>query len=106
MHERIYSAAIWYKDLPLAKKNPDNITQGVVVCGHRHGDIIATVVNLLGKRTCSFGEDCSGESEQGFLTNQNRYVNRREGAEIAFKANQIKDIKRFNPFMLFSEDLY
>ena len=55
MLERIYAAAIWYKDLPLAKRNPFNINKGIVVEGHRHGDIIKTVYNLLGKRTVQFG---------------------------------------------------
>lgn len=47
--EQIYSAAIWYKDLPTVKYMPTNIDTGVVVEGHRHADIIRTVLNLLGK---------------------------------------------------------
>jgi hypothetical protein len=54
--ERIYSAAIWYKDLPTAKYMPTNIDRGVVVEGHRHADIIRTILNLLGKRTVRSGK--------------------------------------------------
>ena len=102
--ERIYSAAIWYKDLPTAKYMPTNIDKGVVVEGHRHADIIRTMVNLLGKRTCQFGEDCAGESEQGFVTNKNRFVDRVEGMRIARAANQVISDTTFP--QLYSEDIY
>ena len=39
---------------------------------------------------------------QGFLTSKNRFVDRREGAEIAFRSGQIPNPKQ----ILFSEDLY
>lgn len=102
--ERIYCAAIWYKDLPTAKYMPTNIDRGVVVEGHRHADIIRTVLNLLGKRTCTNGGGCSGESVQGFVTNTNRFVNRTEGMKIAREANQIISDTTFPE--LYSEDLY
>ena len=102
--ERIYSAAIWYKDLSTAKYLPTNVDKGVVVAGHRHADIIKTVVNLLGKRTCQFGEDCAGESEQGFVTNKDRFVDRVEAMKIARAANQVISDTTFEE--LYSEDLY
>jgi hypothetical protein len=102
--ERIYCAAIWYKDLPTAKYMPKNIDKGIVVEGHRHADIIRTMVNLIGKRTCTNGEDCAGESEQGFVTNTNRFVNRVEGMKIAREANQLIEETTFSE--LYSEDLY
>lgn len=102
--ERIYCAAIWYKDLPTAKYMPTNIDKGIVVEGHRHADIIRTMVNLLGKRTCSNGDGCAGESEQGFTTNKNRFVDRVEGLQIAKAANQIISDTTFKE--LYSEDLY
>lgn len=102
--ERIYSAAIWYKDLPTAKYLPTNINEGVVVEGHRHADIIRTVVNLLGKRTVQLGENSVGETEQGFVTNKNRFVDRLEAMTIARNANQIISDTTFPE--LYSEDLY
>lgn len=102
--ERIYCAAIWYKDLPTAKYMPKNIDRGIVVEGHRHADIIRTMVNLIGKRTCTNGEDCAGESEQGFVTNTNRFVDRVEGMKIAREANQLIAETTFPE--LYSEDLY
>jgi hypothetical protein len=102
--ERIYSAAIWYKDLPTVKYMPTNIDKGIVVEGHRHADIIRTIVNLIGKRTCTNGVDCAGEFEQGFVTNTNRFVNRVEGMKIAREANQLITETTFPE--LYSEDIY
>lgn len=106
MNERIYSAAIWYKKLEIERKlhNPTNIDEGIVVCGHRHADIITTVFNLTGLRTCTNGEDCTGESVQGFVTDSNRFVNRVTAKVIAEKAGQIINPTKFNE--LYSEDIY
>lgn len=106
VHEYILCAAIWYKKIYM-KKNipavlPININKGLVVTGHRHGQCIWTVASLTGLRTVSKGEKATGESEQGFLTNLNRFVDRIEAADIAFMAGQIKK----ETSMLFSEDLY
>jgi hypothetical protein len=102
--ERIYSAAIWYKNLPTAKWLPTNIDTGVVVVGHRHADVIRTVMNLLGKRTCTYGDDCTGESVQGFYTNKSRFVDRQEAMTIAREAGQV--ISDNTSDQLYSEDLY
>jgi len=104
MKERIYCAAIWYKELPTAKHMPTNIGKGVVVEGHRHADIIRTVLNLLGKRTVQNGENSVGETEQGFVTNTNRFVNRVEALKIAKEANQLIEETTFPE--LYSEDIY
>jgi hypothetical protein len=106
--ERIYSAAIWYKDLKTVNnKNPVNITQGIVVKGHRHADIIETVWNLLGLRTIENGEKAVGKTEQGFVTNQNRYVNRKEAYEIAYKAYQLGlEYADREKGTLYSKDIY
>lgn len=104
--ERILCAAIWYKEIPLKKiitgVLPKNCDRGIVILGHRHGQCIWTVGSLTGLRTCTIADDATGESEQGFLTNTNRFVNREEAAIIAFNSKQIdKEIKT-----LYSEDLY
>jgi hypothetical protein len=104
--ERIYSAAIWYMDLdlPTVKYRPENITKGVVIEGHRHADIIRTLLNLTGLRTVENGENAAGTSIQGFVTNKNRFVNRVEGKVIAKNANQLIEETGFNE--LYSEDIY
>ena len=104
--EYILCAAIWYKDIRLVKiiegVLPKNCDVGLVVLGHRHGQCMWTMGSLTGLRSVTNGEDSVGEYVQGFLTNTNRFVDRKEGAEIAFNANQINEQKE----TLYSEDLY
>lgn len=104
--EYILCAAIWYKDIPLKKVIqgvlPKNCDRGLVVTGHRHGQCMWTVGCLTGLRSVTNAEDGVGEYVQGFLTNKNRFVDREEGAIIAFDAGQILEEK----LTLYSEDLY
>jgi hypothetical protein len=101
----ILCAAIWYKELPLLKPevleprgfSPYNVDKGIVFCGWRHSNCIYQKVAVTGLRDSE-----SGENVQGFLTSDNRFVDREEGAIIAFNAGQIKEEKK----RLFSEDLY
>lgn len=65
------------------------------ICGHRHGDCYATLKHLNKKVNLTF-------SRQGFLTSRNRFVDRKEAAEIAFNAKQIPE----ETDILISEDLY
>jgi hypothetical protein len=105
MEEKIICAAIWYKDLPLQNMLPTNIAQGLVVCGHRHGHCIDIVKTLSGLRTVKNAPDGVGETVQGFLTNTNRFVDRKEAYQIANKAGQIIS-EPYNDRVLFSEDIY
>lgn len=102
--ERIICAATWYKDLPTAHVvGYNDVKQGVVLCGHRHGQIIAQLVALTGKREATNAEDGCGEFEQGFLTSTGRFVNRQEAAKIWVDGgNKLK----YSTIFLFSEDLY
>ena len=102
--ERIYSAAIWYKDLSRDELYSYMPERGTVIKGHRHADIIHTVYLLIGKRTCTNGADCIGEFEQGFVTNKGRFVDRQEAMLIARAADQV--ISDTQSDQLYSEDLY
>jgi hypothetical protein len=103
--EFIICAAIWYKELPLKYEeplrlrgfSPYNVDCGVVMCGWRHMNCMYQMVGITGLRDCE-----AGESIQGFLTNKNRFVDRKEGGEIAYGAGQTKGLKA----RLYSEDLY
>jgi hypothetical protein len=105
MEERIICSAIWYKMQPTAKLMPINIDYGVVLCGHRHPHIIYQMLALTGLRTVQSGENSVGDNEQGFLTNLNRFVNRKEAWIIAEKANQIINVSG-GKCTLYSEDIY
>lgn len=106
MKEYILCAAIWYKEIPLKKEIPQvlpkNCDKGLVVLGHRHGQCMWTMSSLTGLRSVTNATDGVGEYEQGFLTNTNRFVDRKEGGQIAFEVGQTKELKT----TLYSEDLY
>jgi hypothetical protein len=90
----ILCAAIWYKELPLLKPevleprgfSPYNVDKGIVFCGWRHSNCIYQKVAVTGLRDSE-----SGENVQGFLTSDNRFVDREEGAIIAFNARRLKE---------------
>ena len=108
MKETILCAAIWYKDLKLAKvfdSNvlPINCDKGLVFCGHRHPQCMYTMCSITGLR--SVESEC-GEYIQGFLTNLNRFVDREEALIIALKNNQVLDVSDVSGNRLHSEDLY
>ena len=96
MKERILCAAIWFEDGEKNVHQPKNITTGFVVCGRRHHNCIA-IVDVLGESVIGYKEHI-----QGFLTSEDRFVDRKEGAKIAYAAQQTKEFE--SP--LFSEDLY
>jgi len=108
--ERIICSAIWYKELPRTIDargfQPINTDSGIVVCGLRHGNCIATVKELSNLRTVKLAPDGVGESVQGFLTNLNRFVDRTEARQIALTAGQIDDNNTQSKIKLYSEDLY
>lgn len=98
----ILCSAIWYKDLPTMQHLPRNCDKGIVLCGRMHCNIIAQMFTTMKLRTASLGEHSTGSFEQGFLTNDNFFVGRREAAEIAFNFGQIKVKKDY----LCSEDVW
>jgi len=65
--------------------------------GLRHHNCMYQMVALTG-----FSSHEVGESIQGFITSKNRFVDRREGAQIAYEAGQTDEIKK----KLYSEDIY
>ena len=102
--EYILCAAIWYKELQLKQNyqfenRPINCDKGYVSCGFRHNNCMWSMTSLTGLRSVL---PEVGEYEQGFLTSKNRFVNREEGAIIAFEAGQISENKK----TLYSEDIY
>jgi len=101
--EKILCAAIWYKEIQLKRVIdgllPKNCDVGIVVTGHRHAHAMWTMTSLTGLRSV---ESEVGKYVQGFLTNLNRFVDRKEAAIIATNAKQINTVTE----TLFSEDLY
>lgn len=80
---------------------------GTIICGHRHGDCYDVLKNLLGLTT---SEELPGREHQGFLTSDNRFVDRKEAWIIAKENNQIKfgldASENGEESILISENLY
>lgn len=126
--EYILCAAIHY-DNGLTYKFHHNygVETGFVLCGYRHPHIISVlptnpywlqrkfeegdeeVIQKYEELKCKYGwqEDSLTRCNtiQGFITNEGRFVNRKEAFRIALAAGQIDESAGSNG-ELFSEDLY
>jgi hypothetical protein len=101
--EYIICAAIHFNDGKTYPHQPDNIKSGIVICGRRHHNCFTTAFVLNeGKKIIEQCTDVNGRSVQGFLTSKNRFVDRKEAAQIAIERGQITRKAE----ILFSEDLY
>jgi hypothetical protein len=80
--EKIICSAVYYNNGETYIHQPFNIKTGIVICGHRHHNalFILSKMNLpINKRQIT----------PGFLTNTNKFVNRKEAYKIAKSVNQI-----------------
>lgn len=100
----IICSAIWFKDGNVYHHQPKNVDSGIVVAGRRHHNCFLTAQQLSGGG--NGGTKIKNLSEngivQGFLTSDDKFVNRKEAGKIAFDAGQIDKLTE----CLFSEDLY
>lgn len=95
--EKVLCAAIYLPDFEL--NHPcqcTNIEKGTVLCGFRHGNIIAQFTALTGSRLPLY------KHEQGFITTKNCFLNRKEAHKLFIETGNIPE---FND-ELYSEDLY
>ena len=99
--EEIICSAIWFNDEIKRPHQPKNIDTGLVVCGRRHHNCFITV-DALNKSIINTCREINNKAIQGFLTNRDRFVDRKEAGQIAFKANQITK----ETDCLMSEELY
>lgn len=91
MKEYILCASIWHKDLKteFIKQKPSNIEEGVVISGWRHGNCVVSEYDYT-KDNHIFG----------FLTSNNKFVDRYEAMKIAVDAGQVSKKK-----LLFNNDI-
>ena len=100
--EYILCSAIWYDDKVRYEYTPINIKSGMVFSGYRHSCIYESMKSHYASLFTFHKRWGNMEAVEGFLTSYNRFVERTEGATIAYKAGQVgKDVS-----YLFSEDLY
>ncbi len=88
-------AAIWYPDESTPFNKVNNV-EGVVLCGFRHGHIMGQFYSLTSKRTPTV------KHVQGFLTNKNNFVDRKEAHKMWLDAGKTAEFSD----ELYSEDLY
>ena len=99
--EYVLCSAIYFDDGIKHEQQPKNIKTGYVICGRRHHNCFATAHLLDPEHNY-----IKHEKEQGFLTNLDRFVDRKEGLKIAVESNQVLDINEVRGDRLYSEDLY
>lgn len=122
--EHILCAAIWFNNGNYQYPNqPDNIHQGFVITGRRHDNCYQTMANIMNldpdlnltinqvvEKCISIMNEEDRKIHQGFITNLNRYVDRKEAWKIAKQANQIvyglKASENGEDSILISENLY
>ena len=100
VEERILCASVWYKELSTPHHNVKNIDKGIVFSGYGHVHCLYQMCAMTGKKQHEVGDYI-----EGFLTSQNRFVDREEGAKIALECGQVKELQ-FSDIDLYSEDLY
>lgn len=100
IRNRILCAAIHFNDGKIHDGQPFNIRLGFVLCGHRHGSVLCLAYEL-GLVNEDMNEK-AGNAIQGFLTDKNQFVDRKQAAKIAYHAGQLKS----KVDILMSEHLY
>lgn len=100
--EHIICAANYYDDGTEHVHKPINIKTGFITCGHRHHNCINTFAQIVGFPYSKESQQLQNTEVQGFLTNTNRFIDRKEAGKIAFEAGQTKELE----IDLHSEDLY
>lgn len=93
MNEFIICAAIRHDDT------------GKIYYGHRHNHCLDASNGEL-SWTLSRQEINKIKRTQGFITNLNRFVDRKEALQIALSNNQVLDLNEVRGNELYSEDLY
>jgi len=96
----ILCSAIHFDDDKKYYNQPTRITSGFVVVGRRHMDIL-NITDILGVNKDIFNEN---NMVYGFITNDNIFVNRKMGLQIAKYSGQVS--KDLNVRELLSEHLY
>lgn len=94
----IICAAVHFPNGGMYRDQPTNIKEGFVVTGRRHSNCY----QVLEMMRINIGE-CDRANE-GFLTSDNRFLNRAEAAILAKERGQI--IHNYTPEELISENLY
>ena len=83
--EKIVCSAIYIND-GVARDRVANLHEGFVICGRRHSDCYSTL-KILG--VLDQFKHLLTDNSSGFITTENRFVDRSEAYKIALNANTI-----------------
>lgn len=97
--EYLLCAAIWVQDDGVFVHQPVNIKTGYVICGRRHHNCFG-ILSILRSGLTQWVH----QTIQGFITSDDRFVDRKEAMQIAKLSGQVTDKQSFKE--LHSEDLY
>jgi hypothetical protein len=100
--EYVMCAAIHYDDGEDHYHQPYNIDKGVVISGWRHHNIMHSISKWMGTQQQIYEKGI--KETQGFLTNKNRFLNRKETLELVKENGQLT--KPIIGGVLTSEDLW
>lgn len=100
--EYILCAAIWVDDGNEHVHQPVNINTGLVISGWRHPACFILLSRLGSEEFLTKVRNNSNRTVQGFITSKNRFLNRKEAAELTYEVGQVNKLKK----ALYSEDLY
>ena len=105
--EYILCAANKYDDGKKHLYTPTNVQRGFVICGMRHHNCIDIFAMIVGFPYNEEAARIKRTEIQGFLTNANRFVDRKEALKIATEAKQLLHEIKLDPNVgLTSEDLW
>lgn len=85
MSERVLCAAVHYRNGKKYEHQPKNVESGLVVCGRRHHNALLTLFMLI-----RFKKRNTVDIVQGFITSDDRFVDRKEAYLIADNARRKK----------------
>ena len=100
--EYIICSAVYYNNGETYEHQPKNVDVGIVIAGRRHHNALVTThlldPTLKEKSTVT----------QGFLTSEDRFVDRKVARKIAYKAGQVSVLTDADGRVkrLLSEDIY
>ena len=86
---KILCSAIYVDDGRVYEHQPKNIKSGFVVCGRRHHNCIATLSLIFKDIELLIPYKQQGKVVQGFLTDTDIFLDRKESYKVAKTAKQI-----------------
>jgi len=96
----VLCAAIWYDDGEESPSNVHNIKTGQVILGYRHSNCYQILKQLYPDRR--YLKDCV----EGFLTSNDLFIDRTQGAKLAYDQRQCNQVEILTSECLYSSNRF